>query len=406
VVLGEEEQDVSRSIIAAPDTIVAQAREQTGLTDLGADGWQEGLEHFLGAVDRDLGDDRVAAELVERTALARLVNRLRIEDWYHNHGDEAACQVEGPVFVIGLPRTATTALHYLLAVDPQFRYQRRWELTDPVPPPDIATEAVDPRRIGAHANPTAQHISTADGPTEDGPSMALDFGHQEFGFPIPTYTRWWRSRDLVTSYAYQDRLLRLLQSHRPPKRWLLKSPSYSFHLLQIAAQYPNGRFVWTHRDPVIAIPSACSVIQTSQESLIQSHRVDPAALGTFVVEHYIAGMSLAMAARTTLGESWFIDVQQSEVDAHPIETAQRIYDSLGLDLDHATCSAMARWSDENRKGARGEHRYSPDQFGLTAEQIRSAFRDYTERFEVIPASNTGDTHQATASDREAGADDR
>ena len=42
--------------------------------------------------------------------------------------------------VFGLPRTGTTALHYLLSVDPQFRYLRSWELRDPVPPPDIATE--------------------------------------------------------------------------------------------------------------------------------------------------------------------------------------------------------------------------------------------------------------------------
>ena len=372
------------SFIAAPDAIVEQAREQTGLTDLGADGWQEGLDHFVGAVESDLANDRTAAELIERTAVGRLATRLRIEDWYAKHGDEAAERVLGPVCIIGLPRTATTALHYLLAVDGQFRYQRRWELVDPVPPPDIATESDDIRRIGAEARPTAQHIATADGPAEDGPSMALNFGHQDFGFPIPTYTRWWRTSDLATTYAYQERLLQLLQSHRPPSRWLLKSPSYSFHLSQIAAQYPNARFVWTHRDPVIAIPSACSVIKTSQESIVPSHRVDPVVLGAFVLEHYIEGMSLAMAARATLGESRFVDVQQSEVDAHPIETVERIYDSLGLELNHSARLAMRRWSDDNRKGARGEHKYSPDQFGLTAEGISAAFRSYTERFDIVP----------------------
>jgi Sulfotransferase family len=285
---------------------------------------------------------------------------------------------------MGLPRTATTALHYLLAVDEQFRYQRRWELADPVPPPDIATESVDIRRVGSEARPTPQHISTADGPTEDGPSMALDFGHQEFGFPIPTYTRWWRTRDLTTAYAYHERLLRLLQSHRPPSRWLLKAPSYSFHLTQIVAQYPNARFVWTHRDPVISIPSACSVIKSSQESVVPSHRVDPAALGTFVLEHYIHGMGIAMKQRGTLGESRFVDVQQSEVDAHPIETVERIYDSLGLELDGSARTAMRVWSDDNRKGARGEHEYSPEQFGLTTQHIRAALRDYTERFDIVP----------------------
>jgi hypothetical protein len=380
---------MSTSIIAAPDAVVEQAREQTGLTDLGADGWQEGLDHFVGAVESDLANDRAAAELIERTAVTRLANRLRVEDWYANHGDEAAGRVEGPVLIVGLPRTATTALHYLLAVDGQFRYQRQWELAHPVPPPDIATESDDIRRIGAEARTTAQHIATPDGPVEDGPAMALDFGHQEFGFPIPTYTRWWRTSDLATTYAYHERLLRLLQSHRPPNRWLLKAPSYSFHLSQIAAQYPNARFVWTHRDPVIAIPSACSMIKSSQESVVPSHRVDPALLGAFVLEHYIEGMSIAMAARATLGESRFVDVQQSEVDAHPIETVERIYDSIGLELNDSARSTMTRWSDDNRKGAHGEHKYSPEQFGLTAEDIGAAFRGYTERFDIAPDSPPG-----------------
>jgi Sulfotransferase family len=379
---------MATSLIAAPDAIVEQAREQTGLTDLGADGWQEGLDHLVGAVDSDLPNDRAAAALIERTAVTRLVNRLRVEDWYAKHGDEAAEQVVGPVMIIGLPRTATTALHYLLTVDDQFRYQRRWELVDPVPPPDIATESEDVRRIGAEATPSAQHIATADGPAEDVIAGTLNFGHQEFGFPIPTYTRWWRTSNLATTYAYHERLLRLLQSHRPPSRWLLRAPAFSFHLSQIAAQYPNARFIWTHRDPVVSIPSACSVIKTSQEMIVPSHRVDPAALGKFVLEHYIVGMSLAMAARAVLGESRFVDVQQSDLDAHPIETAERIYDFLGLELNDATRTAMTRWSDDNRKGVRGDHKYTPDEFGLFVEDIGAVFRGYTERFGIVPDSRS------------------
>ena len=111
---------MATSFIAAPDAIVEQAKEQTGLTDLGADGWQVGLDHLVGAVESDLANNRDAADLIERTAVTRLVNRLRIEDWYAKHGDEAAEGVEGPVMILGLPRTATTALHYLLAVDGHF----------------------------------------------------------------------------------------------------------------------------------------------------------------------------------------------------------------------------------------------------------------------------------------------
>ena len=52
----------------------------------------------------------------------------------------------------------------------------------------------------------------------------------------------------------------MLQSHRPPYRWLLKGPDYLYFLPPLAAYYPKAKFVVTHRDPVKVIPSACSVI--------------------------------------------------------------------------------------------------------------------------------------------------
>ena len=59
--------------------------------------------------------------------------------------------MEGPVFVIGLPRTGTTALSQLVAADPQFRSLRLWESAAPVPPPETATEHTDPRIAATEA---------------------------------------------------------------------------------------------------------------------------------------------------------------------------------------------------------------------------------------------------------------
>ena len=42
--------------------------------------------------------------------------------------------------------------------------------------------------------------------------------------------------------------MRLLHSHRPPHYWLLKYPAYGYQLDEILAQWPDVKFVWTHRD--------------------------------------------------------------------------------------------------------------------------------------------------------------
>ena len=59
--------------------------------------------------------------------------------------------IDGPVFVIGLPRTGTTALSQLVAADPQFRSLRMWESQAPTPPPEAATQHTDPRIAQAEA---------------------------------------------------------------------------------------------------------------------------------------------------------------------------------------------------------------------------------------------------------------
>jgi Sulfotransferase family len=370
---------MSVSTMVDPEDLTERARCATGLSDFGPDGWQIGLEHFVASARVDIGTNPSAVATVEAMAVGRLANRLKIERWYADHRGDPIDPVQGPVFIVGLPRTATTALHYLLAIDPQFRYQRRWEVADPVPPPDLATEAEDPRRLSATASLSVQHIATSDGPLEDGALLALDFHNQELGLPLPSYTRWWRCADMTSTYAYHDRVLSLLHSRRPPSLWLLKAPAYCFHLPQIASQYPQARFLMTHRDPVVAFASTCSVVQEARRLLVPSYQTDPVELGGFLLEHLVEATRRALSAREILGDHRFCDVHQADVEARPMETVERIYRFLGLPLSDDVRSAMEDWTVENRRGARGEHRYTAEQYGQTAETLREAFHEYIGR---------------------------
>ena len=132
---------------ATADELIDRATAETGLRDFGADGWQEGLDEMVAALAVDVPDDDGAASRVEDILVERLSTRLRIEQWYAEHGEEASAPVEGPLVIMGLPRTATTATHHMLSLDPQIRYLRTWERDQPLPPPDIATEQSDPRRV-------------------------------------------------------------------------------------------------------------------------------------------------------------------------------------------------------------------------------------------------------------------
>ncbi len=134
-----------------PDELEADAREQTGLRDFGDGYHREGLERLVASMNEE-ADLTETGELMQRGRLgAHLAARLQVEATYREHPDIEEQSVEGPVFVIGLPRTGTTALSQLVAADPQFRSLRLWESGAPVPPPDTATEHTDPRIAATEA---------------------------------------------------------------------------------------------------------------------------------------------------------------------------------------------------------------------------------------------------------------
>jgi Sulfotransferase family len=365
---------------ADAEGLIERACLESGASDLGPDGWREGFDELLRAMATDLRNDAATVEAIEGLIVGRLVRRLRIEAWLATHPDPSPQPVEGPVVIVGLPRSATTAVHYLLATDPRLRYLRSWELKDPVPPPSVATEAEDARRLGEIRSSDVRHIQVAGGPVEDSPIHEMCFHHGELALPLPSYTAWWRTADHSAAFVYHDRILRMLHRHRPPRLWLLKMPTYLFQLADIAATYPGARFVMTHRDPVVALPSTCSTVLDSRARRVPGWVPDPLELGRQVLDHFADGMGRAVEARRRLDLHRFIDVGQRQVEADAVAVAERIYGFLGLELGAELRSGMASWARRNRRGSRGDHVYRAEDYGLSGASIRHRFSGYLDEF--------------------------
>lgn len=370
-------------IIASPDTLIARAVEHTGLADFGADGWREGLARFVDALSaRDYGE--VATKRMEGRLEDVLRARLQIEDWYAHHPDVEDQVIDRPVFILGLPRTATTALQAFLSNDPQWRYLRGWEAAQPVPPTNATSECDDPRVLAERKSheDLAQnvHIHEAGGPVDDAALLRLAFRNQELGWPAWPYTRWWRTCDMSSAYAYHARVLKLLQSQRAPQRWMVKAPWHNFHVEMLAHQYPDATFIMCHRDPAQLIPSVASVVRAVHQGLLGADAATPAQIGAFVLEHLTVSIERVMQFRKSRGDVRFIDVQHGQFNTDPFGTVDRIYARLGASLADDTRARMEAWQARNRKGAHGEHRYTAEEFGLDTAGIRDAFGSYISRF--------------------------
>ena len=101
------------------ERIEADARNQKGLDDTGGDHYREGLERLVASMNDEGGLTEMGEAMQHARLAALLAARLGVEDTYRLHPEIEEEVIGGPVFVIGLPRTGTTALSQLVAADPQ-----------------------------------------------------------------------------------------------------------------------------------------------------------------------------------------------------------------------------------------------------------------------------------------------
>lgn len=375
--------------------LLEEAKSAAGLTDFGDPFFHVGLTQLLDSLSRDArlpeAGQQAALALIRR----RLANRLAIEDWYKAHPDTDLAEIAGPVVVTGLPRTGSTALGNMLSMDPQFRGLRGWEQEEPVPPPILGEENMDPRRMREEARidrlyredagMVARHIHEVDASVEDTEVLGLQFAAQQMTLPVWSYFDWWRDADMRPVFAYHRRVVKLLQSRRPPNLWLFKAPHHKFHLDALMTAYPDAKFIMTHRDPARVVPSYASLVTTVwPHGTVERH--DPHDVGAALSRHLRIGQERAIAARARIGEDRFIDVHHHDLNRDPLGTLQRIYDFLGLDLSQSMRDSVTAWLATHRNGAHGEHRYTPEQYGLTADGLRADYDFYIKRFGV----RTGD----------------
>ncbi|CAN5125588.1 hypothetical protein BH10PSE13_BH10PSE13_11470 [soil metagenome] len=275
---------VAPTIDMTADALLAEASAATGLSDFGDPSFRTGLDRLLASVAQDSIFSEPGAAAFRAALVQRLVTRLEVEDWYCRHPEIDAQEIADPVFIVGLPRTGSTALSHMMALDPDTRTLRSWEAARPCPPPEVATALTDPRIAQNEAREQAFEAAAPgvrealprnpSAPTECFTLLELSFASAaEDGFLLCRDFCAWvttENRDaLYAAYRSHRRVLKLLQWRHPARRWALRAPIHAFAMEPLLAAYPDARFVMTHRDPAKVLPSSCSLIAEVRKLFLQ-----------------------------------------------------------------------------------------------------------------------------------------
>jgi hypothetical protein len=373
-----------RDSVGTYDDLHASASKVVGLDDFGDPIYEEGLRLLLDDYATTAGLTG-AGNYLQRTFLrGALVGRLLTVNALHRFPSFVDVTIDRPIFVTGLPRSGTTALHRLLCADPASQGLELWLTEFPHPRPPRDTWESNPIYQGIAAAYAEQHVENPEymgihyidaASVEECWRLLRQAGlsnsYESLAY-VPNYTAWLRKQDWTQAYEVHKQNLQLIGLNDSDKRWVLKNPSHLSALDAIMNVYPDALIVQTHRDPVVSIASSCSLSQETAKDWSTVFQGE--LIGQTQLDLWAAAANGFKAARERYNPAQFIDIEYSDFVGNAQGTVKAIYEAFDIELTPEHVAAIDALESESQHGkTKAKHTYSLADYGLTEDEVRSAF---------------------------------
>jgi hypothetical protein len=383
--MGDSVGGADKLISLDPDELVQTAiRSTDGLTDFGSfDGdWRARFESLITELETSGALHAVGRLMTRQEMLRGLRTRLLLTHARSETRAIADEKIEAPLVITGPPRSGTTILFELLALDPNARAPLAWEVIHPLPF-DGASDAARcsmaecEQEFWADVQPefAAIHELRADLPVECVTLTLPGFSGGHWGM-IANIPNW--DLDYPATMQYHHALLQALQYGSERCNWVLKTPLYLVFIDMLFATYPDAWVVHTHRDPLKTEPSSFSTLGTvrwerSEDVVLP----DPLEMG-------LGDMMIVLAQRRAAGElpDRIVDSHFTDLMADPAAAVEKLYDQIGRPFVDGYGDAIRGYMAAKPKGKFGKHQYTPEQWGFDPAKLREKMLPYTEYYGV------------------------
>jgi len=375
------------------DSLLQHARRSTGLDDFGDERWREPFRILVQSLEEEADLTLMGRLMARSDILLWLSTRLRVTDTLKQFPQILEEEVAAPMVIVGLPRSGTSILFELLSQDPEVGVPLMWEALQPCPPPEAATYACDPRieqadRLFTQWSRVApefagMHEMRGDIPAECGLLMAGTFisDHIAALHQAHAYSAYCADADYLPVYRYHKTILQILQWKNPRRRWLLKAPEHQVHLDTLLQVYPDARIVQTHRDPIVCMASATSMMGTlyhmRSDQPFNAQLFDNIIMGEATaqrLERVIDQREAGIVPAANIADSRYRDLMDD-----PLACIAGIYSHFGMTLSDAARERMLGYLASKPRGKFGRHEYAVD---ARRARDRPMFRRYQELYGV------------------------
>ncbi|ASR01666.1 sulfotransferase family protein [Gordonia rubripertincta] len=374
----------ARTDVGTIEDLHASAARATGLEDFGDTDYLEPLGILLDSYRSEAGLTELGSKMFRFFLKGALVARLLSEASWKANPEHADVEITRPIFVTGLPRTGTTALHRLLAADPDHQGLEMWLAEFPQPRPPRDTWADNPVYQQIQAGFEQHHVENPEfmglhymdaGEVEECWQLlrqsVTSISYESLAH-IPSYSRWLAEQDWTTAYRRHRKNLQLIGLNDPGKRWVLKNPSHLFALDALMAAYPDALVIQTHRAPSTIIASMCSLAEHATPGWSTTFTGDQ--IGQDQLELWSRGLREFSRAREKYDPAQFLDIDFADLRSDPMGTVERVYAALDTPMSDAARAAVTALDEESKSGARKpQHRYQLSDYGLDEATVAAAF---------------------------------
>jgi hypothetical protein len=378
------------------DELLALARQTTGLEDFGDPGWEDGYRALMRSLEGEARLHLLGRVLTRAELLRVLQTKLRLARAWREQPAILREPIAAPLFVLGPPRSGTTILLELLALDPALRAPIAWEAAHPLPLlADPARDralrmelAESEQELWAEIHPEflTMHELRHDLPCECVHFLQLDFSgpYWPMQYDAPSHMQWRLTTPGLDArlYAGHRRFLQTLQHGHAPRRWLLKSPGHLGSLPALFAEYPDARVVHTHRDPTKFVASVANLMSTLR--FMRSDAVDVAqqgqiAFGTF---KYLLENAIALRTSGAIPAAQIVDSHFLDLMSDPVANLRRLYEQLDFAWPNGHDERIRSYLREKPRAKFGAHTYKYEELGLDENVVREQFKPYVEHYGI------------------------
>ncbi len=389
--LGDSVAGAKRLVPIGIDELVETAAGSLGVDaaeigDFGDPDWRRRLDALVRGIDAL--EMNVVGRLMTRQELLRsLRSRILLARAWDGDPAIERERIEAPLIVTGPARSGTSILFELLWLDPSLRGPLATEALHPVPFSNEAARLAMSeceQEFWSDVVPefAAIHELRSDLPVECVTLTMPSFCGSHWGMVGVASME----VDMAETYAFEKRLLQVLQhadeTRSPaPRNWLLKTPGHLMTIDLVFETFPDAWIVMTHRDPAKTMPSTVSTTAIVQWMRMDS--VDAPMLARMIGSVFSAALD-SVSERRARGDlpERFVDIHFQDLLKDPVETLRRAYDTMGRVFNRGHEERIRHYLAEKPRGKFGVHRYTPEEWGFTKEEIRKNLSGYIEREKI------------------------